>query len=38
MLKRIAGNKAFYPILLIVVFSVLSAFSLFMNGDDYFWY
>ena len=38
MLKRIAGNKAFYPILLIVVFSLLSAFSLFMNGDDYFWY
>lgn len=38
MLKKITGNKAFYPILLIVIFSVISAFSLFMNGDDYLWY
>ena len=38
MLKRITENKAFFPILLIVIFSIISAFSLFMIGDDYLWY
>ena len=38
MLKKKVGRKTFLPVLLIFIFSICSAFSLFMNGDDYLWY
>ena len=38
MIKKIIGNKVFIPVSLICVFAIISAFSLFMNGDDYLWY
>lgn len=38
MFKRIGNKKRLVPMILMLLFSVLAAFSLFMNGDDYLWY